>query len=131
MQYLEYQNQCALIKWCEINKSKFPRLQMIFSIPNGEKRDIKTAIRLKLSGTKSGVPDIFLAVPRLGSQWPHDPGAHGLFIEMKSSKGKLSDNQKDWIRELKIQGYQAEVCFDWTEAAQLICKYLGIEVKIC
>ena len=49
---------------------------------------------------------------------------HGFFIEMKSEKGKVSEMQKEWIIELKLQGYRALVCYGWEEAANDITEYL-------
>ena len=56
---------------------KYPELELMYAIPNGGKRHIHTAVVLKQTGVKSGVPDIFLPVRR---------GKHGLFIEMKRKK---------------------------------------------
>lgn len=73
---------------------------------------------MKAEGLKSGVPDIFLPVPR--GEW------HGLFIEMKRTKGgTVSDCQKLWLHDLRKQGYLTEVCRGWEEAARRIKSYLG------
>jgi hypothetical protein len=68
-------------------------------------------------GVKSGVPDLFLPVPR-GKY-------HGLWIEMKRTEdGKVSENQKWWIGALNKLGYRAEVCYGAEQAIKLLTEYL-------
>ena len=62
----EYEEQVALMQWAEWNKPWIPELEAIYAIPNGEKRNAITGARLKRSGTKRGVPDLCLPVPRGG-----------------------------------------------------------------
>lgn len=67
---------------------------------------------------KAGVPDLFLPVSR--------DGYHGLFIELKrQAGGRVSDEQKEWIQELRDQGYRVEVCKGWEAAAGVLKNYLG------
>lgn len=127
---LERQEQQNLFQWLEINKKKYPALELCFHIPNGGSRNIIEARNLKLSGVKAGVPDLFLAYPKSGSQWPHGPGAHGLFIEIKSAKGKPSANQEKWVSMLRDAGYQAEFCYSWTAAVSVIVDYLGLPLRL-
>lgn len=118
MKQTEHEEQKKLFTWAKMQSAKHPQLSMMFSIPNGGHRNIVTATKLKAEGVKSGVPDIFLAVP-IG-------GDCGLWIEMKSAKGKLSENQKEWINALSSSGYQCAVCYSFAEAQAIIIKYLGI-----
>lgn len=99
-----------------MQSGKYPELTMLFHIPNGGKRNAREAARFKRMGVKPGVPDLFLPVPR--------GRFHGLFIELKASKGKLSDYQKQWLQELESSGYAACVCFGFEEAQRDIIKYL-------
>lgn len=107
----ESQEQAALFKWAELN-----RINLLFHIPNGGRRDIITASRLKAEGVKAGVPDMFLPVPR-GEH-------HGLFIELKTVAGTTSESQERWLEALNEQGYKAVVCYGWVEAAAVITNYL-------
>jgi len=119
----EAQEQTALFKWAEFNARVIPELTLLFHIPNGGKRDVITASRLKAQGVKSGVPDLFLPVPR-GSY-------HGLFVEMKKIGGTISDKQGEWIPALAAQGYKTVVCQGWVEAADMIKRYLNpLKAKI-
>ena len=88
----------------------------ICTIPNGGKRDKRTAVALKRQGVKAGVPDICLPVAR--------NGYHGLYIELKAGKNKATKNQEKWQVFLNDQGYYAVICYGWREAAKVIEEYL-------
>lgn len=118
MRQPEHIEQVKLFTWAKAQSKKHPQLTMMFAIPNGGQRNIITATKLKAEGVKSGVPDIFLAYPSLT--------AHGLFIEMKSTKGKVSPSQREWIGALSASGYMCAVCYSFDEAKNVISEYLGI-----
>ena len=117
----EHREQATLFHWAEIMQSRHPQLALMFAIPNGGKR--KSGWWEKAEGLKSGVPDIFLAVPTQEA-FPR----YGLFIEMKFGKNKPSRNQKGWIDALIAEGYAVEVCYSFEEAKQAIIGYLGLDV---
>ena len=116
MKQLESQEQQALFRWAAVMEKSMPILQLLHSIPNGGKRDIWTAARLKAEGVKAGVSDIFLPVA--------NNGYYGLYIELKVRGGKLSDRQKWWIESTMAQGYLSVVCMGWEAAAEEILRYL-------
>lgn len=109
--------QSILINWCNLQKCKYPELDLIFHIPNGGTRNKREAANLKKQGVKAGVPDLMLPVARKKH--------HGLFIEMKFGKNKTTDNQDSWIEALKGQGYLCKVCNGAGEAIETIKSYLG------
>ena len=114
----EAQEQEMLFQWAELKSGMYPDLRLMFHIPNGGKRDKVEAAHMKKQGVKSGVPDIFLPVPMWG--W------HGLFIEMKRADGgRLSKEQRRYIKELSDQDYNVQVCHGFDEASQVILDYLG------
>lgn len=115
----ESQEQINLFTWANLQSCKIPELKLLFHIPNGGKRSIVTARRLKAEGVKAGVPDLFLPVPR--------GGFHGLFIEMKAGKNKTTEKQDAWIDVLKEQRYKVVVCYGCEEAMTEIKKYLKEE----
>lgn len=91
---------------------------LLFAIPNGGRRHIKTACDLKVEGVRAGIPDLFFA-------YPHK-GASGLFIEMKKREGGcLSARQRYYIDLLRGQGYAVEVCRGCDEAFDRLAAYLG------
>ena len=112
----ESQLQILLFDWCHMNRQKYPELQLMFHIPNGGYRNIATAKRLKAEGVKSGVPDICLPVPR--------GNYHGLYLELKTDKGRLSKEQENWLSNLSREGYLAEVAYGFDEAVKVIKEYL-------
>lgn len=113
----EHQEQVALFKWLAIQAKTNPLYDLAFSIPNGGKRNLRVAVKMKREGVRRGVPDIFLPVAR--------NGAHGLFIELKRLKGgTLKPPQKNMIKRLLVQKYQVKVCRGWKEAAKAIVDYL-------
>jgi len=84
----EHDEQVGFINWF---RAKYPSV-LIFAIPNGEKRAISVAKRLKAEGVVRGVPDLY--VP-----------AWKLWIEMKrASGGRLSPDQKEMINYLESIG---------------------------
>lgn len=102
--------QEMLFRWITYQLDEYPELALLYHIPNGGKRDAKTATILKRQGVKAGVPDLHLPVAR--------GGYHGLYIELKVGDNTTTKKQKDWIRELNKQGYLAVVCYGWDEAAK-------------
>lgn len=115
---LEDAEQRIIFQWAAMETAAHPELGLLYAIPNGGKRAIKTAIALKAQGVKSGVPDMCLPVSR--------GGYHGLYIELKRQKGgTVSETQKSWITALAGQGYKAVVCRGAEDAIGTIKNYLG------
>lgn len=112
----ESQEQINLFKWAGFASCKYPDLEWMYHIPNGGKRDIGTARKLKAEGVKAGVPDIHLPVAR---------GKYiGLYIELKVGKNKATDNQKTWLEGLSNQGHKTCICYGWESASEVLIKYL-------
>ena len=110
----EHSEQVKTVSWFRL---QYPRLaSCLFAIPNGGKRDKITATMLKSEGVLAGVPDLFLMVAK-GSY-------HGLFVEMKSLTGRLSQSQKDFKIEAEKQGYLVIVAHGFDEAREQIHGYL-------
>ena len=119
----EASEQMALFDWAKWTGARLPGLDLLFHIPNGEKRDKATAGRLRAMGVKPGVPDVFLPIPR--------DGEHGLFIELKDGKNKATAFQALWLSALQAQGYRCQVCYGWQAAARAIVNYLGGDPAVC
>lgn len=114
----EHDEQATLFQLLHYHERMYPELRLLFAIPNGGKRNIGVARKLKLEGVKPGVPDLFLPVAR--------GGYHGLFIEMKRTRGgEVSKAQKAWLKELQSQGYHAVVCNGHNAALKALDDYLN------
>ena len=112
--------QKTLIKWARLARGKYPELDMLYHITNEGKRSVVTGARLKSEGLKPGVPDLCLAVAR--------GGAHGLYIEMKRTKGgRVSPQQAAWLEKLAHEGYATAICRGWEQARDVIERYLANE----
>ncbi len=112
----EHAEQAALFRWAEFARARLPELALLYAVPNGGHRHKATGARLKAEGVKRGVPDVCLPVAR--------NGAHGLYIELKTERGKTTSEQIGWIRALRRHGYAAEVCHGWESARSMIEHYL-------
>lgn len=108
--------QICLFRWAAYSSGAMPELKLLYHVPNGGKRDIVTAKKLKAEGVKAGVPDICLPVAR-GKY-------HGLYIELKVGKNKTTENQDMWLEALNKNGYYTNVCYGWEEASKVITDYL-------
>jgi hypothetical protein len=123
---VESKEQCALIEWAQYAAlPAAPDIDLgakvadyLFAIPNGGKRSITEAERMKREGVKAGVHDLMLPLPR--------GGKHGLWVEMKRADGVASKPQLDWKRRMVQAGYEAHVCRGFDEAREVICRYLGM-----
>lgn len=104
----EHQEQVGVINWF---RGRFPGV-IIFAIPNGEKRALSVAKRLKAEGVVRGVPDLY--VP-----------AWNLWIEMKrKSGGRLSPEQKQMIDYLKSIDHTVIVGKGAKDASAQILQFL-------
>lgn len=112
----EAMEQEALFSWATCMEHIFPELSLLYHIPNGGRRDHAEAVNLKRQGVKAGVPDICLPVAR--------GGFHGLYIELKAGDNKPTAKQKEWLANLRAEGYKATVCNGWDAARDTILNYL-------
>ena len=72
----ESQIQHDCLVWFRLQNPKLAR--MLFTVPNGGKRDAKTGARMKYEGAVRGVADLILLIPKKG--WA------SLCIEMEGSQ---------------------------------------------
>ena len=114
----EHQEQCRIFEWSRTNSSNHPELALLHASLNGVKLSPGAAKKAKDAGMLSGIPDMFLPVPKNGK--------HGLFIELKrKEKSSVKTNQKKMLAILNKLGYDACVCKGAEEAIAKIKEYLG------
>lgn len=105
---LEFHEQVGFVNWFE---DRFPTVR-IFAIPNGGKRSITTAKKLKAEGVKAGVPDLYIP-------------AWNLWVEMKRVKGgRVSPEQKDWHEYLESIGDTVIIGKGAEDASRKVLEFL-------
>ena len=115
----EHVIQTNCISWCQWQGLVWPELNMVFAIPNGGFRPGRGGAYMKEEGVKAGVPDLFLPVARRG--W------HGLFIEMKKPKGRVSIPQMAMMALLKKQDFLCYTIRSLNDFCDVLTWYLGYE----
>jgi hypothetical protein len=116
MKDLEHQHQKALVAWAGYAAAADPRLRLLYAVPNGANRGPAAAGKSKAEGQKRGVPDLCLPVPVMD--------LHGLYLELKVGAGRLSPEQRVWLKELADLRYGAVVAYGWEAAKDAITDYL-------
>lgn len=80
------------------------------AIPNAAKRTQWAAMQAKKEGMAAGFPDVVCL-------WP---GGGICFIEFKTLKGRLSDNQAEWLTRLRENGHRVTVARSVDAAVEFI-----------
>jgi hypothetical protein len=79
-------------------------------------------LRAWKEGCIAGTPDLFIP-------WPNDTH-HGLFIEMKRRPNTPTKEQTEFLDAMAAHGYAAHICYDWQEALNVFCEYVGIKIDL-
>lgn len=87
----------AICQWLSYQESA----EWVFHPANGEKRDPRTGRILKALGVKQGVSDL-LFIKKSG-RWG------GFACEVKSEKGKLTENQTNFLNHCGMNGFKIGV----------------------
>lgn len=89
-------------------RMKCPAVRIV-AIPNAGKRGQKALNQARQEGAAWGFPDVMCL-------W-----AGGVaFVEFKSERGELSDNQSEWLDRLTAMGFPATVSRDPDHALQFL-----------
>ncbi len=95
---------------------------VLFNHPANEgRRSFAYASWLRSLGMKKGMPDIEIFEARRGY--------HGLFVELKTTGGRLSANQEQMLGQLRQRGYDCAVCRSFEEFQNVINWYFGEGAK--
>lgn len=91
--------QKAILKWVRLH----PKIRgLVIHFANEGKRTIYNGKLLKDMGLRPGVSDLFIAMQK--------KGFGGAWIEIKTKKGILSQEQKLFLEDMEAQGYFTIVC---------------------
>jgi hypothetical protein len=113
--------QIAIFRWAATLEPTYPELKWLHHVPNGGKRDSKTAGLLKAQGAKAGILDLHLPVAR----GPY----HGLMIELKKPDGKPpkpSKEQAEYMAFLEANGYHVDCINHFDDLKADILWYLAL-----
>ena len=107
--------QIACVKWFRM-QYPWPRY-LISATPNGGFRNRIEAKILIGEGVWSGMPDLYIPMPRKGYT--------ALYIEMKAGKaGRVSPHQKETMEFLTQNGAKCIVCRDFESFVKEVNDYL-------
>jgi len=93
---------------------QYPELFM-FHVPNEGRRSLFERYKNKVVGVVPGAPDFVLVAP----------GGKVAFMEVKTQKGRLTENQKTVIKQLQNNGAAAGVVFGFDEARDLVDRLMS------
>ena len=102
----------AIMQWVRLNPDISP---YVMHIPNEGPRTSRYGAELKAMGLMPGAADLFIALPR--------SGYHGAWIELKTTIGKLTPAQSDFLERMKTENYYTAVVRDIDFGIALIKTY--------
>lgn len=114
MRHIEDQLQKACVRWFDL---QYPRYSKeLVHCPNGGKRNAIEAAKFKQMGVRAGFPDLILLVsnrfyPFMG-------------IELKTSKGRQSEHQKEYEYEFSRIGAKYVVIRSLEEFIDIVNAYM-------
>lgn len=106
------QSNCVRYFWLQYPAYRY----LLFAIPNGGFRNKATASRLRHEGVVAGVADLFLSLP--------NRDFHGLYIEMKTAKGRQQESQKLFQKAVEKHGYKYIICRSVEDFINSVSNYL-------
>lgn len=114
---LEWKIQSEFVSLIRYYTKQYPLLELLYSVPNEAKRSPLLANKLKASGMKSGVCDM---------AFPYPNGTYAsLYLEFKTPTGVVSDNQKAYIKLLRVAKNRAEVVRSVKDALKIVEEHTG------
>ena len=117
----EHDLQVSCVRWFRHHHRRIAHL--LFSIPNGAKlygtaqQRAKQWKKLEAEGAQPGVADLFLAVP--------SGDLCGLWIEMKTTRGRQSDAQRRFEMAVMASGYGYAMPRTYEEFQTVVGQYLA------
>lgn len=92
---------------------------LAFHVPNGEKRDPRTAAKLQAMGVRPGVSDLVVIV-----------GGRAHFIELKTEKGRVSVDQKVFLADAETAGCTTHVVRSMKELGDALSDIGALRVRL-
>jgi hypothetical protein len=85
--------------------------------PNGERRDKRTAAKLKAMGVRPGVSDLIISAP----------SGQMMFMEIKCGGGRCTDAQSDFFAAMRANGHSCAVVWSLDEAVAVLSAWGAIK----
>jgi|TARA_R100000482_G_C5130787_1_gene151752 hypothetical protein len=86
----------------------------------GLRTSIKQARMMKATGYVKGFPDLMVMEP-VGK-------FHGLFLEIKTKKGRATKEQLLWRHKLNGRNYVCEITYGFEETKEVIDRYINNKI---
>lgn len=109
--------QITLVQWF---KMAYPGRLISSSSHAGLKMDGRSGALAKKLGYHAGWPDLTIPYPR--------GGFHGMYLELKTHEGKVSEHQEETLRLLRGIGYNAIVARGFDEAVRAVNRYMLLPI---
>ena len=115
----EHDMQCVFFAAC----SSIRECRWMHAIPNASPGNTISQVWLSREGRRAGVLDVFLPYSVL------KPGDcinefHGLYIEFKTEKGRLTEEQAEFINYVTSSGYAVAICRSAQAGVDAVLLYL-------
>lgn len=117
MKHLEDALQIQCATWL---RRQYPKL-LWWHTPNGGKRAMREAVRLKSMGVKKGIAD-FTIIHHGENRYTDNPLVS--FIELKIGKGKQSDSQIEFQIAVESLGCSYKVCRSFEEFVKTVREWV-------
>lgn len=106
--------QINVVNWFKFNYPEYA--DDLIHIANQRTCSVQEGRILKRMGVTRGVSDLFLSVP--------NNDYHGLWLELKTDKGVVSREQKEFINRKRMRGYCAMVAYSEEESQEILEIYI-------
>jgi hypothetical protein len=83
---------------------------------------MQTALKMKRGGYRKGIPDLLIFEP--------SGGYCGLALEVKTDKGRASEHQLEWQKNLSQRGWKAVICKGYEACIGAIDEYFNDSSKV-
>ena len=111
----ESQIQRNIVQWFRMEYPTY----MIAAVPNGGYRTTAEARIMKSEGVLAGFSDLIIIADK-----------NILFVEVKTSKGRQSDTQKEFQKNVERLGFQYRICRSLSDFILIVEKWLKERYEI-
>lgn len=109
----EHDQQCLFVDWM---RYLYPKIKVMAS-GNGAPLTAFQKHWMVREGMLKGAADLFIIYP--------SRGFYGLFIEMKSKKGKISPEQLEFMDYVRSHNFKGEFAWSYEEAKKIFLEYIN------